>query len=218
MKTLEIFSGRESFSQVAKKRGHSIFTVDNDINFNPNLCKDIMEISISELPKQIDIIWASPPCQTFSVASISSYWQGGYPKNDKAVMGKAILYKTLWIIHKLKPKYWFIENPRGMMRLDGLLLYLQNRGAIRRTVTYCQYGDTRMKPTDIWTNCKEWISRKPCKSGSTCHDYQPRSHNSKKDNNCLSKGTQGLKGPIERSIIPPALLEEIFDIIEGNYS
>lgn len=26
------------------------------------------------------------------------------------------------------------------------------RSLPRYTVTYCQYGDNRMKPTDIWTN------------------------------------------------------------------
>ena len=29
------------------------------------------------------------------------------------------------------------------------------RGLPRYTVTYCQYGDNRMKPTDIWTNHPE---------------------------------------------------------------
>ena len=35
----------------------------------------------------------------------------------------------------------------------------------RKTVTYCKYGDMRMKPTDIWTNDITWIPRKECKKG-----------------------------------------------------
>jgi len=30
MKILELFSGTESFSKVARERGHVVFTVDND--------------------------------------------------------------------------------------------------------------------------------------------------------------------------------------------
>jgi len=71
----------------------------------------------------------------------------------------------------------------------------------RHTVTYCQYGDTRMKPTDIWTNCKEWKSKSPCKNGSPCHVAAPRGSRT---------GTQGIKGAKNRGIIPPEIFHEIF--------
>ena len=75
----------------------------------------------------------------------------------------------------------------------------------RKTVTYCQYGDTRMKPTDIWTNCDNWIPKPTCKNGSPCHISAPRGS---------STGTQGLKSAIERAIIPEELCEEIVDVCE----
>ena len=216
MKILELFSGTKSISNTFQARGHEVFTIDNNQELNPDLCIDMLSFNTDMLPgewKNPDIIWASPPCQTFSVCTIYLNFKDGKPCSSKSYIGLALAMKSLEIIEALKPKFWFIENPRGMLRKQHFM-----PNGLRKTLTYCQYGENYQKPTDIWTNCKEWISRKPCKSGSTCHDYQPRSHNSKKDNNCLSKGTQGLKGPIERSIIPPALLEEIFDIIEGNYS
>ena len=52
----------------------------------------------------------------------------------------------LKLIEELQPKYYFIENPRGGMRKMEWM-----KGLPRYTVTYCEYGDNRMKPTDIWT-------------------------------------------------------------------
>ena len=54
---------------------------------------------------------------------------------------------VLTLIEELQPTYYFIENPRGGMKKNGFHARFK-----RYTVTYCQYGDTRMKPTDIWTN------------------------------------------------------------------
>lgn len=70
----------------------------------------------------------------------------------------------------------------------------------RQGVTYCQYGDTRMKPTDIWTNSTKWIPRPMCKNGDPCHVAAPRGSKT---------GTQGLKGAYERSKIPEELCFEI---------
>lgn len=72
----------------------------------------------------------------------------------------------------------------------------------RDTVAYCQYGDTRMKPTDIWHNT-HWRPRPMCKrsdKGSTCHEAAPRGSKT---------GTQGIKGSRDRAIIPAELCSEI---------
>ncbi len=75
----------------------------------------------------------------------------------------------------------------------------------RYTVTYCQYGDTRMKPTDIWTNHPNPKFKPCCHNGDSCHIPAPRGSKT---------GTQGLKGSIERAIIPEQLCEHIVDICE----
>lgn len=75
----------------------------------------------------------------------------------------------------------------------------------RYTVTYCQYGDKRMKPTDIWTNHSNPNFKPPCKNGMKCHATAPRGSQS---------GTQGLEGSVERSKIPKELCDYIVKISE----
>ena len=73
MNTIELFAGTGSFSKVAKQRGHSIFRVEINPDFEAELYKDVLDDIRDELPKKIDIFWASPPCQAFSVASIGKH-------------------------------------------------------------------------------------------------------------------------------------------------
>jgi len=204
MRTLELFCGTKSFSKVSEKLGNEIVTLDSVERFNPTILQDILDIP-DDYFSGFDIIWASPPCTAFSVASIGKNWNklsDGtlQPKSDNALLGLALLDKTITLIRNAEPKYWFIENPRGAMRKMP-----QVQNFHRKTVTYCQYGDTRMKPTDIWTNFTEWNSKPPCKNGDPCHISAPRGSRT---------GTQGLKGAMERGVIPPMLFEEIFEQIK----
>lgn len=216
MKTVELFSGSKSFSNVRKEFNDSIFTVDFIEKFNNDLTIDILKINDHDLPSDIDIIWASPPCTTFSVASIGTHWKGGKnsyePKTNRCKIGLEILEKTIKIISEKKPKYWYIENPRGVMRkVIDKIFKKYNLNPIRNTIWYCQYGDTRGKPTDIWTNNINWIPRPVCKN----YRYD-------KDGNIINKhchhesarrgaktGTQGLKNDFFRSRIPRELFLEI---------
>ncbi len=208
MKTIELFSGTKSFSKVAKELGHEIFTIDNQPSLEPDMICDIFDL---KLELCCDMIWASPPCQAFSVAAIGKNWDKDTrePKSDSALLGLRILRKTISIINFSKPKYWFIENPRGMMRkvIDDIFKESGITDYVRHTVTYCQYGDTRMKPTDIWTNCKEWTPKPPCKNGSPCHVAAPRGSRT---------GTQGIKGAKDRGVIPPEIFHEIFSSLFEN--
>lgn len=207
MKTVELFSGTKSFSKVAGSLGHGTFTVDNDESLDPDWLGDIRKMDLS-IVKNInpDVIWASPPCQGFSVAVIGRNWNHDKtPKTDSARLAMELAKTTLDLIREIRPRYWFIENPRGMLRkMPWMEEFLKEMGGVRHTVTYCQYGDTRMKPTDIWTNCKEWNPRPHCKNGSPCHESAPRGSRT---------GTQGIKGAKDRGAIPSELFKEIFDSI-----
>ena len=199
MNVLELFAGSRSIGIAAENLGYNVFSSDiNDFD-GINYVVDILNFDCKILPFKPDIIWASPPCTTFSVASLGHHWTGGkqayIPKTKDALIGIEIVKATIGIINEIKPKFWFIENPRGLLRKMPFMLPF-----IRNTVTYCQYGDYRMKPTDIWTNNQNWIPKPICKNGDSCHVAAPRGSNT---------GTQGKKNPYERSKIPAELCIEI---------
>ena len=170
---------------------------------NIDLVKDILDVKQGDIPFYPDMIWASPPCTTFSIASIGHHWRENYtPKTDNAKVGLQILEKTLKLVLSYPNSFYYIENPVGMMRKII-------KGLDRTTITYCSYGDKRMKPTDIWSNniydifnTNGWKPRVKCFNGNTkCHhEAAPRGSRT---------GTQGLKNNFERSKIPQSLCEEI---------
>jgi len=205
MRMLELFSGSGIMAQTFKDNGCETFTLDK--NYSANFHTDIFDFRCDE--GTYDIIWASPPCTTFSVASISTHWKGGkeayIPNSEKCKIGLRLLDKTIEIISIIKPRYWYIENPRGVMRkvIDKIFEKHHIKDVIRHTVTYCQYGEERMKPTDIWTNNPNWKPRPMCKNGDSCHISAPRGSKT---------GTQGLKNNYERSKLPKELCEEIVNV------
>jgi len=117
MKILELFAGTCSFSSVAERLGHTVFTTDIDPEFDVSLVKNILDLNSTDIPFQPDVIWASPPCEGFSVASIGKHWNiDNTPKTEKARLSVQLVEKTLSLINELRPKYWIIENPRGKLR------------------------------------------------------------------------------------------------------
>ena len=68
--------------------------------------------------------------------------------NRKTGIAIENVLRTLMLMDEIAPALWFIENPRAVLRK---MPFMPN-GDSRHEVWYCQYGDTRAKPTDIWTN------------------------------------------------------------------
>ena len=152
-----------------------------------------------------DVIWASPDYTTYSIAGISHHRRkinnNLEPISEYAKFCDKTNKHMLELIKELKPKYYFIENPRGGLRKMDFMKELP-----RYTITYCQYGDKRMKPTDIWTNHPNPKFKPMCKNGDTCHESSPRGSH--------TGGTQGLKNAKERSRIPEELCRHIVKICE----
>lgn len=210
MRILELFAGTRSIGKAFEKHGHEVYSIEWNKDFeNINWYEDIGKITAQDIIDRFghpDVIWASPDCTSFSIAAISHHRRKNLetgnldPVSDYAKFCDNVDQHVLDLIRELKPKYWFIENPRGGMRK---MTWMQ--GLPRYTVTYCQYGDTRMKPTDIWTNHPNPKFKPPCHNGDPCHEPAPRGSKT---------GTQGLKGSIDRSRIPDKLCEHIVEICE----
>lgn len=197
MLIFDFFAGTGSSTQAFEDAGHTVIKVELDEYFDAHE-RDIMTLSSDYLLAkygQPDFIWASPPCTAFSIAAVGHHWnKDRTPKTEAASFNQLLVAKTLQLINELKPKAWLMENPRGMLRKLPVV-----EGLNRRTITYCQYGDTRMKPTDLWGNL-DWSPRAMCKNGDPCHEAAPRGSRT---------GTQGLKGAKDRSRVPYELSEEI---------
>jgi hypothetical protein len=136
-----------------------------------------------------DFVWASPDCKCFSIANgnqFSNHW-GSYrglpnqvlqPISEEAKESIELVRRCIWIAEQNTELckmigrpwgYWVLENPRGLLRKLPMMERHQ-----RATVTYCQYGDTRMKPTDLWGLFPRTWQPKSCKNGDTCHVPSPR--------------------------------------------
>ena len=178
MKVLELFFGNGSFSRSCLDLGYEVTGVGIDpcpkdleglIIYYQMDVLDFLEYVILTI-NEYHIIWISPPCETYSIAAI----RHGLRKECLAVTDKARLHdsyviKSLEIIEVLKPEYWIIENPRACLRKQPFM-----EGIPRVTVTYCQYGKDRMKPTDLFGILPEGFIAKACKNGAPCHIASPR--------------------------------------------
>jgi site-specific DNA-cytosine methylase len=209
MKVLELFAGTRSIGKAFESKGDEVYSIEWDKQHeNINWYTDILEVSAKDIIERFgypDVIWASPDCTSYSIAAISHHRtreeDGNLaPESEYAKFCDKVNIHVLNLIKELNPKYYFIENPRGGMRKMRFMKDLP-----RHTVTYCQYGDKRMKPTDIWTNHPNPKFKPMCKNGDSCHESAPRGSKT---------GTQGLKNSKERSIIPKELCEHIANICE----
>ena len=121
MKTrlLDLYSGTHSVGNVAQELGYNVTSLDlqgADIECN------VLEWNYTDYePGYFDIIWASPPCETFSTVRRSNIGRNGYThesiEKDMLERGVPILRKTEQIIKYFEPKLWFMENPQtGKMK------------------------------------------------------------------------------------------------------
>lgn len=201
IKVLELFAGSRSIGRAAESLGMQVFSVDWQSFDGIDLSIDIGQLTTNQVPFVPDIVWASPDCTTYTVAAIYHHRNGTEPKTDYARKCDEVNQHFISLI-----KHWltinpcmvfFIENPRGMLRKMPFMQEFK-----RHTIWYCRYGDTRAKPTDIWTNSDTWVPRPVCFNGNKdCH-HQPAPRGSQ-------TGTQGRKGSYERSKIPDQLCIEV---------
>lgn len=208
---LELFAGTRRMADAFEELGWETYTLEIDRQFpRIDLYEDILKVDLWDIIINFglpDVIWASPVCTTYSVAGIGHH-RIKAPDNsleaisDAAKLGDKLVIHTLNLIADLQPKYFFIENPRGGLRKMKFM-----RGLPRHTITYCQYNDFRMKPTDIWTNHPDPKFKPPCNNGDSCHESAPRGSRT---------GTERFNNPIDKAKIPYDLCKHIAEICSNN--
>ena len=126
VKLLELYKGTGSFGKAAKRKHIDVVSLDFLEKYKPDILTDILTWDYEKWYKEHnwtpDLIWASPPCNTFSVLAYSLKERNtktAEPYSERAKQGTDILYRTLKVIRFFKSKnpnlLFIIENPRGMM-------------------------------------------------------------------------------------------------------
>lgn len=209
MKVLDLFCGLKGWTEAFKDRGHEVITVDIEKKFNPTICKDINTLTLDDLREYapFDVVLASPPCNCFSVASCYRHWKDGKPKDQATIDSITLVKNTIFLIGLIRPKFWVLENPRGMLRTVI--------GHPQYEITQCQYGRSVMKPTDLWGKLPDNFIAKRCKNGSPCHEKASRSSRNgvKGINNSFSN--LGSRGKELRAKIPYGLSLAVCKACEG---
>jgi site-specific DNA-cytosine methylase len=187
MKILELFKGTGSVGKVAEKLGWDVVSLDIEEKYKPTICEDFLTWNYKKLKFTPDIIWASPPCTTWSKMTHKhrTIKEGLTAKTEEAKIAEHQIIKLLDVIQYFKPQYWFIENPRGRLRYFP---YMSNLP--KYTVYYGAYDWHFRKETDIWTNIK---------------GFDPRPLDKTKKFNKV-KYTSSLA---EKYAIPPLLIEDL---------
>lgn len=176
---IDLCSGLGGFSQAFVDAGWEVITVDIEARFNPTICADITKLTAQEIESRTKlanfrayqkvVVWASPPCERFSVAT--PYWPKKGIRKALDIVGA-----TIELIIDIKPDYWMLENPRGRLR------WFLN--APPNSIKLKDYGFKRgvsnskprrpTKPTDLWGNIT--FSFLPREVATELQIYNPPGH------------------------------------------
>lgn len=235
MNILVLFDGAGCVSNTARKLGHNVFSSDILSGDHITYVTDILDFDKSKVPFNIDFIWASPPCETWSICTATGggnrYWVSVKDKNkviditervvfdetkrfqrcpNKAIgkreLHTMLLEKTVELIRYYNPPVWVIENPAtGYMR--HYLKRLIN--FYDNKTTYCQYGLTYRKETSLFSNII--LNLKHCKKGDPCHgDHLYPSWEEGKDRIFKQKMSY-----LEKSQVPDLLINDVINQVSS---
>lgn len=147
LKVLELFAGTRSIGKAFEEKGHEVFSVEWDKDFeNIDLYADILSVSANDILSKFghpDVIWASPDCTTFSIAAISHHRKRNPdtgnldPVSDYAKFCDKVDQHVLQLIKDLDPILYFIENP---------LLKKKNDLPRPKPIYFCQGEKCKGKP------------------------------------------------------------------------
>tara|TARA_R110000787_G_scaffold4862_3_gene18459 strand:+ start:967 stop:1644 length:678 start_codon:yes stop_codon:yes gene_type:complete len=214
-KLLELFCGTKSVGNEFQTAGYEVVSLDFNKKFNATHTEDILTWDYTIYPPDyFDVIWASPDCTTWSVATGGKYrlkteiYGLNNERQTKATMGNNMILRLIEIIKYFNAGAWFIENPRGLLiHFPPLIDFIKESSYNNTLVYYANYNDWGFpKPTHIWSNLplweKETIPTMP-ESSYTIEDYPSRK-------GVCRRYTSYVKGNAEdRSKIPPDLVKRL---------
>jgi hypothetical protein len=154
---IELFSGAGNIARSFKDQGYSTCSFDKRKRAGvcePDTRIDIMKMHQAVIPfNHVNVVWASPPCTAFTYSAGKHYYDKRMYR-DNALPSIKLLKKCLDLIEEINPDFFFIENPRGKMRYEKIMIdFLGKVTGTFKTVTLESYGFPTIKPTDIFTNC-----------------------------------------------------------------
>lgn len=193
IKILELFAGSRSIGKVAEQLGMEVFSSDIEAFEGIDYVVNILDFDVTKVPFIPDIIWASPPCEKWSLAcgveGGNIYWEsvkekgklvGIKPRENFNVNAKYSILKTpervseernlhISILNKtLEIIEYFKPKVYYIENPFGFMrFYLDGKVGHTNFATYCQYGYPYRKPTNIFSNLK--LDLKSCAIGAGCH-------------------------------------------------
>jgi hypothetical protein len=182
---------------------------------------------LEKLPKP-DIIFASPPCETWVTVNIGNvihfnrnfneynfYWQRNFKGNDflpkykiNRLFGQKTAFYTAEIIKKFNPILWCVENGSSSLIFKYLNKFNNLKGNQNKTY-YSSYDNINFgrKPTTIYSNLKLNLKNDFKKSNiATCDHLKGNKRGTKKV----------LFSYCDRSKVPIELYKHILNIYEGK--
>lgn len=216
---LELFCGTKSVGKVFKVDDYEIISLDYNKKFDATHTEDILNWDYTIYPVgYFDVIWASPDCTTWSIATGGKYRikESIYGLNnahqDKATIGNNMILKVIEILKYFQPNAWFIENPRGLLKyFPPLVDFITEYNAFMNLVYYANYNNWDFpKPTNIWSNLPLWEDeKKPIMASDKYVTYYSNYDNRLK--RCYNG--YKFKSAEVRSKIPEDLIKRLKDLI-----
>lgn len=138
MKVLDLCCGNFGWSKPFIDAGHEVTGVDLEKKDIPDSVTFIQADIFDWEPNQhYDIILASPKCSEFSEIKRNC----AHPYDER--IGLDMVYRVMYLIMKIKPKYWVLENVKGLSEFID-----KPRDTVR-------YGKRTRKTAYLWGNFPE---------------------------------------------------------------
>lgn len=151
-------AGRGAVTQVFANYKWKVTSIDVDSASNATIKRSVMDIEPDKIYETIDcvpdFIWASPPCQTYSICCGGRHRnvkQGELEKTDAAREHNRYFVRMVQVIRWAAERHGrhlivVIENPVGTLQFMPLMKNLESGDLVKGfylykcTVHYCSFG------------------------------------------------------------------------------